>query len=117
MSKAAVQDEKLPKKVQFSFTPATLEVIENLQSLTNASSMAEVIRNALFIYNWAVQTSVSGIEIYTITPEGVPNKVILPNVTNRVVMTGNVSGASHRSKKEVTNLLGKTPKTAVASQY
>ena len=69
------------KKVQFAFSSATLDTINILQRLSNASSMAEVIRNALYVYNWAVKMILQGGEIFAVDKDGKPHKVILPNIS------------------------------------
>ncbi len=42
------------QRVQFDFTPEALKRLENLVEQTNASSKAEVVRNALRVYEWLV---------------------------------------------------------------
>ena len=42
------------QRVQFDFSPEALQRLETLKELTDASTKAEVIRNALKIYEWLV---------------------------------------------------------------
>ncbi len=42
------------QRVQFDFTPEALERLDRLEESTGASTRAEVIRNALKLYDWFV---------------------------------------------------------------
>jgi len=42
------------KKVQFDFSPDALKRLENLKTQVDAATMAEVVRNALKVYEWMV---------------------------------------------------------------
>ena len=42
------------QRVQFDFSPEALKRLEDLKEHTDASTKAEVIRNALKIYEWFV---------------------------------------------------------------
>jgi hypothetical protein len=42
------------QRVQFDFSPEALQRLEDLKELTDASTKAEVVRNALKIYEWLV---------------------------------------------------------------
>jgi len=39
-------------KVQFDFTPEALQRLENLKQTVDSSTKAEVVRNALKLYEW-----------------------------------------------------------------
>lgn len=40
------------QRVQFDFTPEALKRLESMQTLIEASTKAEVVRNALKLYDW-----------------------------------------------------------------
>jgi hypothetical protein len=42
------------KKVQFDFSPDTLKRLETLKTRVDAPTMAEVVRNALKVYEWII---------------------------------------------------------------
>ena len=42
------------KKVQFDFSPDALKRLETLKTQVDAATMAEVVRNALKVYEWMV---------------------------------------------------------------
>jgi hypothetical protein len=46
--------ESTPKKIQFEFSPDALKRLEHLKTQVDASTKAEVVRNALKIYEWLV---------------------------------------------------------------
>jgi hypothetical protein len=50
-------------RVQLDFAPSALDILDRLQVQTNASSRAEVIRNALGIMQWVVGHVLKGNEI------------------------------------------------------
>ena len=50
-------------RVQFDFAQNALEALDQLQVQTNASSRAEVVRNALGIMKWVVGHVLKGNEI------------------------------------------------------
>jgi hypothetical protein len=42
------------QRVQFDFSPEALQRLEDLKELVDASTKAEVVRNALKLYEWFV---------------------------------------------------------------
>ena len=70
------------QRIQFDFTPDALKRLENLMIHVNASSKAEVIRNALKLYEWIAQADPDDM-VELKDKEGktlslVPVKVLLP---------------------------------------
>ncbi len=53
--KAATEEKKEKVRLQFEFTEEALARLKALQSSTDAVTKAEVIRNALRVYEWLVQ--------------------------------------------------------------
>jgi hypothetical protein len=51
------------KRIQFEFSPDALERLNRMKDLTDASSYAELVRNALRIYEWFVQQERAGYDI------------------------------------------------------
>ncbi len=47
-------DVQAKTKVQFDFTPEALDKLDSLKGLVGAATRAEVIRNALRLYEWFV---------------------------------------------------------------
>jgi vesicle coat complex subunit len=47
------------QRIQFDFTPEALKRLEDLKKRIEASTKAEVIRNALKLYEWFVQVDPS----------------------------------------------------------
>ena len=47
--------KSLTKRVQFDFSPDAFIRLEELQAMTDASTKAEVVRNALKLYEWFIQ--------------------------------------------------------------
>jgi hypothetical protein len=52
-----------PKRIQFEFSPDALERLNKMRELTEASSYAELVRNALRVYEWFVQQDRAGFDI------------------------------------------------------
>lgn len=52
---AAMSDKSLYKKVQFEFSPDAMRRLEDLKTQVDASTWAEVVRNALKVYEWMVK--------------------------------------------------------------
>jgi metal-responsive CopG/Arc/MetJ family transcriptional regulator len=46
--------EKHKERVQFDFFPEALQRLDNIKEKTEAATRAEVIRNALKVYEWLV---------------------------------------------------------------
>lgn len=68
------------KKIQFGFTPTTLRVLDNLRKGTGATSLAEVIRNSIVLYDWALQTVSNGGKLLSADQKGDIKEVILPKI-------------------------------------
>lgn len=68
------------KKIQFIFSAKTVEVIDWLKKISHAASWAEVVRNAIYVYNYFVNAIRNGWEIYHIDKDGHATQVILPNI-------------------------------------
>ncbi len=64
------------KKVQVYFDERSLKIIEELQVASGSQSMAEVIRDALGLYNWTLRMSRKGYSIGTIK-DGKPIKEVI----------------------------------------
>src|SRR6266700_5976851 len=45
-------DTKNKERLQFDFTPESLERLDRMKELAQASTRAEVVRNALKLYEW-----------------------------------------------------------------
>ena len=72
----------IKQRVQFDFSPEALQRLEGLKELTDASTKAEVVRNALKIYEWLVTQIDSENTIEVQDKEGkpvfrIPAKVLL----------------------------------------
>jgi hypothetical protein len=46
--------ENTKQRIQFDFTPESMKRLENLKEKTDATTKAEVVRNALRLYEWFV---------------------------------------------------------------
>lgn len=53
----------MPKKIQVSFGDAALKIISRLQNASGASSTAEVLRDALSLYDWACEQIEQGYSV------------------------------------------------------
>lgn len=61
---------KAPKRVSLVLPARTIERLERLQSLTDASSQTEVIRNALLVYEVIADAAQDGARLMQRTREG-----------------------------------------------
>lgn len=50
----------LVRKVQLGLTATTLEQLDRLQQASGATSMVEVVRAALDLYDWALEQKLQG---------------------------------------------------------
>ena len=50
----SASNKALHRKIQFDFSPDALKRLETLKTRVDAATMAEVIRNALKVYEWMV---------------------------------------------------------------
>jgi hypothetical protein len=50
----STKSENTKQRIQFDFTPESLKRLEYLKEKTDASTKAEVVRNALRLYEWFV---------------------------------------------------------------
>lgn len=48
------------KRIQFEFSPDAVERLDNMKKLTEKSSYADVVRDALRVYEWIVQQEKAG---------------------------------------------------------
>lgn len=46
--------ENTKQRIQFDFTPESMKRLESLKDITDATTKAEVVRNALRLYEWFV---------------------------------------------------------------
>ncbi len=46
--------ENTKQRIQFDFTAESMKRLENLKEVTDATTKAEVVRNALRLYEWFV---------------------------------------------------------------
>lgn len=51
------------KRIQFEFPPDAVERLDRIKQQTNSSSYAELVRNALRVYEWMVDSQKKGFEI------------------------------------------------------
>lgn len=51
------------KRIQFEFSPDALERLNKLKEKTDANSYAELVRNALRIYEWVIDQQDEGWEV------------------------------------------------------
>jgi hypothetical protein len=58
-----------PKRIQFEFSPDALERLNKMRELTEASSYAELVRNALRVYEWFVEQDRAGFDIGLVKDE------------------------------------------------
>lgn len=66
----------MPKKVQVSFDDAALSIIARLQKASGATSMAEVLRAALGMYDWALEQVEQGYSVGAFKA-GAPTKEVV----------------------------------------
>ena len=52
-----------PKRIQFEFSPEAVERLNEIKEMSQAGSYAELVRNALRVYEWAIKTERAGREI------------------------------------------------------
>lgn len=50
----STKPESTKQRIQFDFTPESMKRLENLKEKTDATTKAEVVRNALRLYEWFV---------------------------------------------------------------
>ena len=63
MSTAAIKQplsKKEPHRIQYQFTPEAFERMKALREKTGASTYAELVRNALRIYEWVHEQEQQG---------------------------------------------------------
>jgi hypothetical protein len=51
------------KRIQFEFPPDAVERLDRIKRETNAGSYAELVRNALRIYEWVLEAQNKGYEV------------------------------------------------------
>jgi hypothetical protein len=51
------------KRIQFEFSPDALDRLNRMKEQTDASSYAELVRDALRVYEWVVQQDKAGYDI------------------------------------------------------
>ncbi len=51
------------KRIQFEFSPDAVERLDRIKKETNSGSYAELVRNALRVYEWVIETEHKGFEI------------------------------------------------------
>jgi metal-responsive CopG/Arc/MetJ family transcriptional regulator len=51
------------KRIQFEFPPDAVERLDRIKQETNSSSYAELVRNALRVYEWLIETQKKGFDI------------------------------------------------------
>jgi hypothetical protein len=51
------------KRIQFEFPPDAVERLDRIKQETNSSTYAELVRNALRVYEWMVEAQKKGFEI------------------------------------------------------
>jgi len=69
-------ETKMPKKVQVSFDDSALAIIARLQKASGATSLAEVLRAAVGLYDWAHEQIQDGYAVGAFK-EGVPVKEVV----------------------------------------
>jgi hypothetical protein len=52
-----------PKRIQFEFSPDAVERLDRIKRETNAGSYAELIRNAIRVYEWVIENERNGFEL------------------------------------------------------
>lgn len=63
---ATLQTEKRRaegKRIQFEFPPEASERLDRMKDVTESASYAELVRNALRIYEWVVEQEKAGYDI------------------------------------------------------
>jgi hypothetical protein len=50
----STKPENTKQRIQFDFTPESMKRLESLKEKTDATTKAEVVRNALRLYEWFV---------------------------------------------------------------
>lgn len=57
------------KRIQFEFPPDAVERLDRIKQETNSGSYAELVRNALRVYEWIVEAQKKGYEIGLVKDE------------------------------------------------
>ncbi len=65
-------------RVQFDLPPQSLQRLKDLKELTEATSYAEVIRKALKVYEWAIESKGSGYSLIVRNAEGRERRLLTP---------------------------------------
>lgn len=64
MAKAATAEPKSEtRRIQFEFSPEAYERLQQIKAETGAQSYAELVRNALRLYEWVIQQERDGYKI------------------------------------------------------
>jgi hypothetical protein len=58
-----------PKRIQFEFSADAVERMNRMREQTDASSYAELVRNALRVYEWFIQQEKGGYDIGLVKDE------------------------------------------------
>lgn len=57
-------------RVQFDFTPASYKKLLEIRDRAGATSNAEVVRDALRVYNWVLDQQDKGMSIQVVSDDG-----------------------------------------------
>jgi hypothetical protein len=62
---AKMTDSRRPesKRIQFEFPPDAVARLDRIKDETHVGSYAELVRNALRVYEWVIETEQKGLEI------------------------------------------------------
>ena len=69
------EETRRGKRIQFEFIPEAYERLNQLKDETGATSLAEVVRNALFVYDLLLKWKSAGYEIL-VHKDGEPGRVL-----------------------------------------
>ena len=65
------------RRIHISLSPEAQKRLADLVKATEAASTAEVIRNAIRLYEYFLQVKIEGEDIYTRTPDGELKKLVI----------------------------------------
>jgi hypothetical protein len=63
------------QRVQIDFSPAALKVLTQIKDRSGATSNAEVVRNALRLYDWFLSQKAEGAKIHVVASDGTTKEV------------------------------------------
>lgn len=63
------------QRIQIDFSPTAMRVLAQIKMRSGASTNAEVVRNALRLYDWFLGQKLEGAKIHVVSPDGSAREV------------------------------------------